>query len=790
MATTESKILSIDVTPGIDSLKKLRLEIKELKDALSTLEIGSKEYNETSEKLWEKQSRLTELIKDSKRPIEALEGSYDHLVAKMKELKAEWRATADEGRRNDLGKQILGINNQLKDLDASTGNFQRNVGDYKNAFSAAFDKMLGPLGKVNGTFGALARDVKGMIPLIKQVNSTALSGLKGIRAAIASTGIGLLIIAVGELAANWEKVLNWVNKNIVAQGDLNAAIEKNKQATIDLAKKLLATYQEEAEEYKRLDAMLAGEDMQRYTYKKRLIKVEQEHKEAVDNEGAAIKEYNNAVKDREKAEKRLASLSALATDNSRSAAEAELRRAQETENAAKREVDAAHKQSQKAVENIKLVQGELQKYDAKVNQSANITEQGGQKMKTAYDGIKASVDDLMKRLDAWEITMLTELDPTKVLQGGYADSLGLLEKALEQKKITEAQYVHYSYLLNEKFQKDLTKLEDDAEKERIKNLSNNYDKKIKEIDSTLSQSLKDLDFSQKLQDALLPKENMSFKDSILDSFNNIFGSQDTIIAEYSEKAKRLNDVFELNKQASLDRISVYEKELSELPDSSEEYLSVQAKISEEKINLNNLETQNFLDNLDLQEEQEQKQSEARQARFQLMQIGIQATANLLKQLASIQEQQLKDDVQNGKISEKEARKKFKTVKNMQYAAAVMETAQAAMGAYSALASIPYVGPALGIAAAAAAVAQGMMQIKQIQKTKFDSSGSGGGSDVNTPDMSAISNEYTPQYAQNMQTNSELSELSNAVGNISPVVQVVDIESGLNTSKVRVEETTF
>lgn len=46
--------------------------------------------------------------------------------------------------------------------------------------------------------------------------------------------------------------------------------------------------------------------------------------------------------------------------------------------------------------------------------------------------------------------------------------------------------------------------------------------------------------------------------------------------------------------------------------------------------------------------------------------------------------------------------------------AVIQTYQSATGAYAAMASIPYVGPALGAAAAAAAIAAGMANVAQIR----------------------------------------------------------------------------
>ena len=55
----------------------------------------------------------------------------------MAQLKKEWRATTSEARRNELGQQIDSINTKLKDMDASIGNYQRNVGNYADSFSQA-----------------------------------------------------------------------------------------------------------------------------------------------------------------------------------------------------------------------------------------------------------------------------------------------------------------------------------------------------------------------------------------------------------------------------------------------------------------------------------------------------------------------------------------------------------------------------------------------------------------------------------------------------------------------------
>ncbi|MDR1461448.1 MAG: hypothetical protein LBI78_07375 [Campylobacteraceae bacterium] len=75
---------------------------------------------------------------------------------------------------------------------------------------------------------------------------------------------------------------------------------------------------------------------------------------------------------------------------------------------------------------------------------------------------------------------------------------------------------------------------------------------------------------------------------------------------------------------------------------------------------------------------------------------------------------------------KESKKAFELNKAVSIAETVISTYQAAQSSYSAMAGIPYVGPALGAAAAAAAIASGMMRVNAIKSQQFKGGGSAGG----------------------------------------------------------------
>jgi len=78
-------------------------------------------------------------------------------------------------------------------------------------------------------------------------------------------------------------------------------------------------------------------------------------------------------------------------------------------------------------------------------------------------------------------------------------------------------------------------------------------------------------------------------------------------------------------------------------------------------------------------------------------------------------------------SEQEQKKGFERSKKIQTAQALISTYESAVQAFKSLAGIPVVGPGLGTAAAVAATAAGLANVKKIQSQTFQGGASGGGS---------------------------------------------------------------
>lgn len=135
--TTVTKVIDVKVE-NLESLNTLVKQVDELSKALESLDKNSGEYKDVLSQLIKSQSKISSALKGQKTETQALEGSYNALSQKMSGLRKEWKATNDEAKRQELGKQISTINTELKGLDASIGNFQRNVGSYEQAMNNVF----------------------------------------------------------------------------------------------------------------------------------------------------------------------------------------------------------------------------------------------------------------------------------------------------------------------------------------------------------------------------------------------------------------------------------------------------------------------------------------------------------------------------------------------------------------------------------------------------------------------------------------------------------------------------
>ena len=171
-----------------------------------------------------------------------------------------------------------------------------------------------------------------------------------------------------------------------------------------------------------------------------------------------------------------------------------------------------------------------------------------------------------------------------------------------------------------------------------------------------------------------------------------------------------------------------------------------------------------------------------------VQDGLGGISQILGDVASAWETSIQAQVDAGEISEEEGEKQMESMKGIQSAIALINAFSSAVSAYNSMASIPYVGPALGAAAAAAALASGLAQVAAIQKVKKGDKGSG--DSTRYAEVTPTQTDYNPQGITNVTGEQETQNLANAMTKAPIYVTVKDIDDAQNKVKVREKEATF
>lgn len=172
-----------------------------------------------------------------------------------------------------------------------------------------------------------------------------------------------------------------------------------------------------------------------------------------------------------------------------------------------------------------------------------------------------------------------------------------------------------------------------------------------------------------------------------------------------------------------------------------------------------------------------------------IQSGFQGLGSIFDDVYTAIERTTEAEVKQGKLSQKEADKRLDEYRGVKAAAAAMDALGSAVGAYNSLASIPYVGPALGAAAAAAALAAGFANVKLIMATTKDNVGGGNDSYAGiAPNLS----EYQPQYVTNVTGKDDTDYLANALSEkpIKAYVVESDVTAAQEVATKRDNETTW
>lgn len=199
-----------------EKLNKVQAERIRLQERLNSLESEEAKANlELKQQIADKLRQQKEEIKLSNQKA----GSLNSESAKLKKLKEDYRNLSAEERNNvkvggEMLKNIQEQDKEMKSLDGSMGDHQRNVGDYKNSIIGAFQQMGIPIGGVTKLLALQTTAQEGLTA----ANAAGTKGLKLFKIALLATGIGAIVVAIGALAAGFlstQRGVDAVNKVLI-----------------------------------------------------------------------------------------------------------------------------------------------------------------------------------------------------------------------------------------------------------------------------------------------------------------------------------------------------------------------------------------------------------------------------------------------------------------------------------------------------------------------------------------------------------------------------------------------
>ena len=767
MAEEIKKVVSVDVSKAVEDIKSLSSElegmdgdildsIKTFKDykttieqlsvSLSKMDEGTDEYEKTLSDLNKVQDAYNDAISVSKKKTDDAAGSYNALSREMSELKKAFRATNDESERQKIGEKIVSINDRLKDMDASIGNYQRNVGNYSSAFTDGLSKigekfaaLNNPLalarkgvGALNGAFKALIANpigaiiaaivvtVKALVAAFKS-NEEASNKLKKAFSAFEPV-VNLVKNALG-------KVVNIIGDALIAVSKLAEGVRSAGVKIVELLNKIGLVSDERLKSIKdniaaQKDALsesrkLADEEIELEQRKRREL-VETAKKNAEISElkakAAETDKYTNA--ERNKFLKRAVQL------------EKEIN--QERLAIAKQEFDIAKRRAEQAPnskeDNEKLAQAEANYYNVKREYTEKIKELNGQIASTS----KAVTESVKEETDALTLA-------AKALE----DSLKDIDKSIEEQDKAYEKELEDRIKKQEEISQRVQDRDTDPQQLELQKLKEKYETEYELLDGFQYDQL------------LLTEQYEADKAAIMDKYRQ-------------EKEQKDQDARDKEKAAKIAEIEELAEKREKLVEYANDAGTILGSISDAWSSL--LERQ--LQTGRISEKEYKRRQKALNA-FQIASIVAQTAASLA-------------DLWVGYGKET-------AIVNTQTAAATGPAAAATKAALDAKSLVSTIAKTVAISAQATA------QIAGIKSGSLSSaSGASGMSGGNAASISSNASGYVPSYSQTTMSQSDITSLQNAVSqgtqegqqNVRVWVLAQDITEKQNEIKVSVDESTF
>lgn len=181
----EVKILQVDTSKSVQSVRELRKAMKDLDNAFISGKMSEEEYMEQTKQLETQMFAVTDAHKDAKLSINDFGVQMKNVATLGKSVTGA--LTGIQAGMNALGLESSGIAEQISKL--------QNLQALTEAFGALKDDGVKAFNGLKDAFGS------------------ATKGLSGFKKALIGTGIGAIVVAIGLLIANFDELNNWI-KNV------------------------------------------------------------------------------------------------------------------------------------------------------------------------------------------------------------------------------------------------------------------------------------------------------------------------------------------------------------------------------------------------------------------------------------------------------------------------------------------------------------------------------------------------------------------------------------------------
>lgn len=204
------KTVKIETGNGERTVKSLKKEISDLRDALLNMDKGGEEWKKTANELTKAQEDLNSVMKAGKQAIDADATSIAGMEARYKSLYQTYRLLSEEQRKTAEGmsmqKELKQLSDNLNNTKKDAGNFKDNIGRYANDVMAAFSQMGFSVEALRQPILIVTQATGGFNTALKTLAKNPVIAVLGALALVLGA-VGKAIKGNEELQMRWNKVM-------------------------------------------------------------------------------------------------------------------------------------------------------------------------------------------------------------------------------------------------------------------------------------------------------------------------------------------------------------------------------------------------------------------------------------------------------------------------------------------------------------------------------------------------------------------------------------------------------